>query len=35
MPMILVEGIIPGAVEQKALAVLLRVFALQEPTVRE
>jgi len=30
LPMILVEGINPGAVEQKAQAVLLR-----EPTVRE
>ena len=35
VPMILVEGINPGAVEQKAQAVLLRVFVLQEPTVRE
>ena len=30
LPMVVVEGIIPGAVEQKAQAVLLR-----EPTVRE
>ena len=35
LPMVVVEGIIPGAVEQKAQAVLLRVFALHEPTVRE
>ena len=35
LPMIRVEGINPGAVEQKAQSVLLRVFALQEPTVRE
>ena len=35
LPMIVVDGIIPGAVEQKAQAVLLRVFALHEPTVRE
>ena len=35
LPMILVEGIIPGAVEQKAQAVLLRVFMLLDPTVRE
>ena len=35
LPMILVEGINPGAVEQNAQAVLLRVFALREPTVRE
>ena len=36
LPMILVEGIDPGAVEQKAQSVLLRVCALlQDPTVRE
>ena len=38
LPMIVVDGIIPGVVEQKAQAVLLRVFALYgptEPTVRE
>ena len=35
LPLILVEGINPDAMERKAQAVLLRVFALLDPMVRE